>query len=69
MAWKDILVGGMGQVIGVIFTAENIAKYADEIFDLFERIVTDTENTLDDKLVLPFISAMWAAFGIPKDED
>ena len=61
----------IGQKTGVrMFEVEKgaIKKFADAGLDAIENAVENSETTIDDKVVLPLINTIRAAFDIPDND-
>jgi len=48
-----------------LLNEEMVKKYGDKFFDLLEDMVEDSNNKIDDAIVLPLIRAMRSALSIP----
>lgn len=49
-------------------TAEKLKGYADQILDVVENAVKDSETSIDDLVVLPVINSIRATFDIPDND-
>jgi hypothetical protein len=56
------------QIVEKLLSPENIVKYGDRLFDFIEDAVTSSETTIDDLTVLPLITALRNALGIPDND-
>lgn len=50
-------------------SAEDVRKWADMGLDLIEDKIAATPTTYDDKLAIPVIEALRAAFSIPDNDE
>lgn len=58
------LMGGLLRLL----TPEVIKKGIDAFLDAIENAVANTDNKIDDKIVLPTIAALRAAIGVPDND-
>lgn len=58
------LMGGLLRAL----TPEVIKKGIDAFLDTIENAVEKSENKLDDKIILPTITALRAAVGVPDND-
>ena len=56
------------QIVEKLLSPENIVKYGDRLFDFIEDAVQSSETTIDDMTVLPLITALRNALGIPDND-
>jgi hypothetical protein len=56
------------KIIEELLKPENIQTYGDKLFDVFEDVVTDSKNTIDDHLVLPMLKMLRAGMNIPDND-
>ena len=56
------------QIVEQLLSPENIIKYGDKLFDFVEDAVASSETTIDDKMVLPLITALRQALNIPDND-
>jgi hypothetical protein len=56
------------KIIEELLKPENIQTYGDKLFDVFEDVVTDSKNTIDDKIVLPILKMLRAGMNIPDND-
>lgn len=65
---KKLFMALMGLVVERL-TEENMKKIADKALDYIEDRVEGTENTFDDKAILPIIRKVRQAFDVPDNDD
>ena len=58
----------LDQIIRELLKPENIVTYGDKLFDIFEDMVKDSKNTLDDRLVLPVLESLRKGLNIPDND-
>lgn len=51
-----------------VLTPENLKKFVDAGLDAIENAVEGSENTIDDKLVLPICKVIRGTFDIPDND-
>ena len=56
------------QIIKELLKPENIQTYGDKLFDVFEDMVADSKNTIDDRLALPVLEALRKGLNIPDND-
>lgn len=56
-------------VIATMMTEENMKLLADKMLDTAEDFVAQTDNTIDDALVLPVIQKIRSVFNIPDNDE
>ena len=57
------------QIMLSLLSPELLKTFADKLFDMIEEFVSDTENDVDDALVLPLIGLLREAFDIPDNDE
>lgn len=55
-------------LLASVLTKENLKLVADAMLDVVEDIVQKTDNSIDDKLVLPAVQRIREAFDIPDND-
>lgn len=55
-------------VVKELLSPENIQKYGDKLFDFIEDAVKASETTLDDRTVLPIVTAIRVGLNIPDND-
>lgn len=67
--WKlDLLLVLLGKLLGQL-KPEMLTEAVDKVLDFFETKIADSETETDDKLLLPIIATIRAAFNIPDGDD
>lgn len=56
-------------VLATMMTEENMKLLADRMMDAAEDFVTQTDNTIDDALVLPALQKIRSVFNIPDNDE
>ncbi len=64
---RVLLTANIG-LMDQLMTKENLLLIADAMLDAAENIVIDSENTIDDKIVLPAIQKLRDTFNIPDND-
>jgi hypothetical protein len=62
----------ISQLIGIVLgqiSPDMFKRLGDQILDLIENIVEETETRVDDAVVLPICHTIRVAFGIPDGDD
>ena len=65
---RKFLMEALKALLGIalqFLTADQLKKFADMAFDFVEDAVKDSNNKIDDTLVLPVINRLREAFDIP----
>ena len=57
------------EILKIVFTPERLREYGDDLLDLVEKIVKNSDNKIDDALVLPMIEVVRRAFHIEDGDD
>lgn len=65
---KLILPLIVDSIVKELLSPNNINSYGDKLFDLIEDMVEDSDNTIDDKTVLPIIKSLREGLSIPDDK-
>jgi len=55
----------INKIVEYTFTVENYQKYGDRLFDYLEELVADSENDIDDAVILPLLRQMRALLSVP----
>jgi len=55
-------------VLATMMSKENLKLVADGMLDAAENIVINSENTIDDQLILPAIQKIRETFDIPDND-
>jgi len=67
--WKIDAVAKLIAVLLKLLKPSMLIKAVDAMLDFIEDAVQDSENQIDDMLVLPIIALIRTTFGIPDDDD
>ena len=63
-----VLLNAVIMVIETLVTKDNLKLVADKMLDAAEDVIADTENDIDDKLILPVINKLRETFDIPDND-
>lgn len=65
---KEKILQMLLQGLFVVLTPETLKSFVDAGLDAIEDAVTKSENTIDDKVVLPMCKLIRNTFDIPDDD-
>lgn len=67
-ALAKMLIATVFGLLDQLLTPENFKLLADKVLDTVEDTITDSHNTIDDKL-LPYIQRFRTTFDIPDNDE
>lgn len=65
---QNALVANLIQVLLGMLTPDVIKRVADSLLDIVEDAIANSDTDIDDKIALPLIQAIRAAFDIPDND-
>jgi len=65
---KATIIAKLIELLLGMLSPELLKRAVDMILDIFEDMIAETENQLDDKIILPILGMIRETFNIP-DED
>jgi len=65
---KAMLLSNLINVVLGMLTPEMLKKFVDLLLDFIEDTVQNSENKLDDAIVLPLCKLIRATFGVPDND-
>jgi len=65
---KEQLINMLIGLVVQMLTPELLKQFADMVLDFIEEKVANSENTIDDKTILPICNMIRSSFDIPDND-